>query len=141
MKTVFKNKPFFYVLLGYISSLILYNIFLGITTKNYLALLPIAIQSVLLFLMLTYNKYARIALIWWTTIFQIIGFSLILMGSLLSLAGYAHKVTPVNKIIISSIELVIGITILTFLYKTVKVEWPARNNFQNTVDTQTAENG
>ena len=91
--------------------------------------------------MLTYNKYARIALIWWTIIFHIIGFSLILMGSLLSLAGYGHKVTPVNKIIISSIELIIGITILTFLYKTVKVEWPERNNFQNTVDTQTAENG
>jgi len=140
MKTIFKNKVFFYLLIGYISFLISYNIFLGITTKNYLALLPIAIQSVLLFLMLTYNKYARIALIWWTTIFQIIGFSLILMGSLLSLAG-ANKVTPVNKIIISSIELVIGITILTFLYKTVKVEWPARNNFENMVDPQTSENG
>jgi hypothetical protein len=141
MKTVFKNKTFFYVLLGYISFLLLYNIFLGITTKNYWGLLPIIIQVILLALMLTYNKYARIALIWWTIIFHIIDFSLTLMGSLLSLVGDAHKGAPINKIIFSSVMLIIGITILTFLYKTVKVEWPARNSFQNSVDTLTSENG
>ena len=125
MKTVFKNKTFFYLLISFISILLLWNLYTLISAGNVWAILPILIQTVLLILIFTNNQYARVSIIAWTIIVLIGASALGLLASLFDIGNDlidSTKVTDTNDIIYKLIQLILGILILDFTRRTVKVE-------------------
>jgi len=125
MKTVFKNKTFFYLLISIISILLLWNLYTLISTGNIWALLPILIQTVLLILIFTNHQYTRIGIIAWTIIAFVGPCILGLLASLFDMGNDlidSTKITDTNDIIYKLIQLVLGILILDFTRRTVKVE-------------------
>jgi len=125
MKTVFKNKTFFYLLIGLISILLLWNVYTLINTGNIWALLPILIQTVLLILIFTNHQYARVSIMAWTIIVLIGASALGLLASLFDIGNDlidSTKVTDTNYIIQKLIQLVLGVLMLDFTRRTVKVE-------------------
>ena len=122
MKIVFKNKTFYYLFVIYILILISWNLYAGIKTGNSSVTLPITIQSILLILSISHYKYARIAIIVWTVIFQIGGFALIVSGSLIKATMHGLQSINGRTFTFDSIEIAIGITILIYIKRTVVVK-------------------
>jgi hypothetical protein len=125
MKTVFKNKTFFYVLIGFISFFLLWNLYTLISTGNIWALLPISIQIVLLILIFTNHQYARVSIIVWAIVAFVGSSAAGLLASLLDIGNDlidSTKVTDTNYIIQKLTQLVLGVLILDFTRRTVKVE-------------------
>ena len=125
MKTVFKNKPFFYLLIGLISILLLWNVYTLISIGNLWTILPILIQTVLLILIFTNNQYARVSIMAWTIIVLIGASALGLLASLFDIGNDlidSTKVTDTNYIIQKLIQLVLGVLMLDFTRRTVKIE-------------------
>ena len=125
MKTIFKNKIFFYLLISFISILLLWNVYALISTGNIWALLPIFVQIMLLVLVFTNNQYARISTMVWTIIVLVGASAISLLASLFDIGNDLidnTKVTDTNDIIYKLIQLVLGVLILDFTRRTVKVE-------------------
>ncbi|WP_183575635.1 hypothetical protein HDF18_17205 [Mucilaginibacter sp. X5P1] len=123
-KTVFKNKGFFQFLVIYISILLLWNIYTGFYNRNLMALLPIGIQVILLTLMFKRDKYAKIAITYWTIIFQIVAFGLIVMGTSIKIINHdSFQGIKIYTFVFDILEIITGIVILIFIQRTVKVEW------------------
>lgn len=125
MKTIFKNKIFFYLLISFISILLLWNVYALISTGNIWALLPIFVQIMLLVLVFTNNQYARISIMVWTIIVLVGASAISLLASLFDIGNDLidnTKVTDTNDIIYKLIQLVLGVLILDFTRRTVKVE-------------------
>jgi hypothetical protein len=121
MRTIFKNNKFYQLLIGLIISLIVWNIYVGVMAKNIFALLPIAIQSVLLILILTHNHYARISILIWTTIFIIIGPGLIVLGNSLKIIDKGFKQINPYFFVFNLISIIIGVVIVSYTKRTVVV--------------------
>jgi hypothetical protein len=126
LKAVFKNKIFHYLLVAFISILLIWNAFIGISTSNIWAFVPIFIQVVLLALIFTRSRYTRIAIIWWSIIFLIATPCVELLARILD-AGNAildngYIGTGIYSIVYSIGTLIIGILILDFTKRTVIVE-------------------
>jgi len=125
MKTVFKNKTFFYLLVSLISILLFWNLYALISTGNVWAILPIFIQIVLLILIFTNHRYARVGIMAWTIIVLIGASALGLLASLFDIGNDlidSTKTTNTNDIIYKLIQLIVGVLILDFTRRTVKVE-------------------
>jgi hypothetical protein len=122
MRTVFKNKTFYYLFVSYILLLIFYNLYTGIRSGNSSVMLPITIQSVLLLLVLSHRKYARIAIIVWTAFFQIGGFALMVLGALLNMTVKGFQGFSFYTFIFKVIEIIIGIVILSYVKRTVIID-------------------
>jgi len=122
MKTIFKNKRFFYLLISFIALLILWNFYVLIQAKNYWAFLPISIEAILLALILTYNQYARIAILVWTAIFIIMSPALSALGSILGI--YDNGSTEINtySFAFNLGSIIAGIFIVDYTRRTVIVQ-------------------
>ncbi len=120
MKTYFNSITFYWILLSSISLLLVINLLTFVITLNPIALLPILIQSLLLFLIFTKHKYAKIGVKIWTIIFLIIANGLQLLGIILQVVGGENP----NKTILDFVGLIIliliGVAILVFTNKTVE---------------------
>jgi len=127
MKTVFKNKTFRYILICFFSIFILWYVFIGVTGKTIGAVIPILIQVILLILIITYNKYARIGIIIWTA-FLIVGSCLTLLAFLFdgdnNFIKGSSKITDMHNIVFDIFQLAVSIFILYFTIRTIKVERP-----------------
>jgi hypothetical protein len=126
-KSVFKNKTFFYLLIGCIPALLLWNLYALIITGNTYALIPAFSQIILLVLILTRDKYARIAIIIWAIIL-IIGPSLGLLADVLDIGNNLwdndFKGIDVYNVVNVLVQLAGGILVLDFTRRTVRVEYP-----------------
>jgi hypothetical protein len=125
MKTVFKNKTFFYLLISFICILLLWNLYALISAGSIWAIVAVLIQIVLLILIVTNHQYARISIIAWTIIAFVGSCILGLLASLLDIGNDLidkTKSTDTNYIVFKLIQLIIGILILDFTRRTVKVE-------------------
>jgi len=128
MKTVFKNQTFLYPLISFICILFLWNVYAGIIDENIWAVIPIAIEIVLLLFIINRYEYACIAILVWTIIALIISPAIDLLATFFDIGNnFIDKETGaigVYGIIVNVIELAIGILILDYTRRTVKVEFP-----------------
>lgn len=122
MKTYFNNITFYWILISSISLLLLINVITFISTLNPIALLPITIQSVLLYLMFTKHKYAKIGIKIWTILFLMIANGLQLLGAILQIIGGGNPNTTILDYLKFSILILIGVIILIFTNKTIETK-------------------
>jgi hypothetical protein len=135
MKTIFTNKIFFYLLISFISLLLLWSIYNLIITRSIWAVSPILFQTIIIILILTGNQYAKIAVIAWAIIVFIIAQIFGLIALVLDLINEYIDNTPkainISDSIYKLIMLVIGVLIVDYTRRTVKVERPVINEIED----------
>lgn len=121
-KTIFKNQIYYKILLVVLSILILWNVYALLTVRNYLSLITITVLSIVLLLIITKNKHAKIGLNIWTV--------LLIIGPTLSIAGKSIKIflgddipNVVSQLVMSITTLICGLFIHHFNKTTVTVEF------------------
>jgi len=116
-KIRFKEKTFEYALIGYIILLLCWN-FYGLTSGTFKALLPIAIQGILLFLIFSKNKNAKIGIKIWAIILILShGISFLAKLFKIALGDEINLTELLNKVVF----LTIGILIYVFNEKYVEI--------------------
>jgi hypothetical protein len=96
-----------------------YNIFLFVKTINIYGLVPIFIEIILLILILTKSRYAKIGIILWASIFLIIGYGFELAADLIDAFNDSFITIKTGLIIQSAVGLAIGILIISYTRSTV----------------------
>ena len=122
MKTEFKNIFFYWLLVGLIGFMLIWNIISLIFQFNLLTFLPITIQIFLLYLILSKNKYAKIGIKIWTILFVITAFGLQFLGKTLKIFADGFIAFNPAEYFRVLFFLIIGILILVFTVKTVVVK-------------------
>ncbi|HVV56321.1 MAG TPA: hypothetical protein VHC47_13395 [Mucilaginibacter sp.] len=123
-QTVFKNRLFYYLLIGFITALLIYNIYIFIKMLNVFVLLPIALQLTLLTLIFSKNQYARIGILVWASIALLIGSGLDIIGSIMDIPNnLIDNISsfPVESYIFNLTDIAIGILIISYTRRTVLV--------------------
>jgi|SRR5579863_1284417 len=121
MKTFFKSQKFYYLLICFIIGLIIWNLYSGIKGQNFWAILPVSIQSVLLALILTHNRYARISILIWAIIFIIGAPALGVLTDTITVFDEGFEKVNINGLVENLVSVVLGILIVDFTRRTVKV--------------------
>jgi len=116
-KIKFKEKAFEYSLIGYIILLLSWNLY-GLTTGNIKALLPITIQGVLIFLILSKNKNAKIGIKIWAIIL-ILSHGISFLAKLFKI-GLGDEIN-LTELLTKAISLTIGILIYVCNEKYVEI--------------------
>ena len=122
MKTVFKNKKFFYLLISFILLYILWNFYVLIKALNYWAFLPISIEAILVILIITHNQYARIAILVWTIASNIIGPALSALVSIIAIVDNGFKEINTYDFGFDILSIISGILIVDYTKRTVIVQ-------------------
>ena len=121
-KVVFNNRTFYILLISLIILLIGYNSYILIVAANPYVLITIFIEIVLLILIFTKHRYAKIGIFIWAILALIIGYGFELIASMMDdFAGDAES-SSVNSLLYNFAGLVIGIAIIYFTKKTVIVK-------------------
>ncbi|WP_242203166.1 hypothetical protein [Aestuariivivens insulae] len=116
-KIRFKEKAFEYALIGYIILKLLWNIY-GLTTGITKALIPITLQGILLYLIFSKHKYAKIGIKIWAIIL-ILSYGLSFLAKIVKiiLGDEIETTVLLNKALL----LTIGILIYVFNEKYVEI--------------------
>lgn len=119
-KSKFNNEVYYWIIISIIILLLTYNLYLTIVYNYLIGLLPVTIQSILLFLILKKNKFAKIGIKLWAWIFLIIAYGLQFIGHLLK----DVVVSFVNFDLIFYIKTGIGVSVgfLIFIYANKTIE-------------------
>jgi len=117
----FSSKTFYWTIIVIIGGLLIRNIYAIIVTEQIVGLLPITIQGVLIGLILTKNQYARIGIKIWALIFLAIASGLQFVGRLLQDAVDNFANANSLHYITTGFTVLVGILIVAFANKTVKV--------------------
>ncbi len=112
------NESYYKSLILIISTLLIYNIYSTIISKNLIGVLPIILQSVLIYLLLTKNKLAQNVIKIWTIIvffiaqgLRIIGMGMQTLGKNMQGEENATEILSTEKILLAAILIIIGIII------------------------------
>ncbi|ETN93965.1 hypothetical protein [Zhouia amylolytica] len=104
-RTVFKNQSFYILLITFLGILLCWNLWTFWNSKNLIALIPAIIQIIILGLIFTKNKQAKLAIKIWAII--------LIAGPSLSILGNTIKVLLGDEILSKIMPLIIQILILT----------------------------
>lgn len=117
----FSNQTVYWTIIAIIGGLIIWNLYATIIMGNLIGLLPITIQGILISLILTKNKYAKIGIKIWAIIFMAIASGLQFTGQLLQDA--ADNFANANSLyyIMRGLIFLVGILIVIFVNKTVDI--------------------
>ncbi len=80
-----ENQTYYRILIGLLIIILIYNLFVFVQSMNLIGVLPILFQSLLLFLLLTKNKYSQIVIKYWIGFICIV-LQVIKLGSTLLIA-------------------------------------------------------
>jgi len=112
------NETYYKLLIGILCTLILYNIYTIIATGNIIGILPILIESVLIYCLVTKNSISQKAIEIWIIVAFFVAQGLKIIGTAMqSLAKYiqgeegAIEMLTSDKIIYSVIFVIVGIII------------------------------
>lgn len=112
------DDTYYKVLIGILSALILFNLYATITTQNLIGILPILIQSALVYLLITKHTFSQKALkIWVMVVFfgaqglKIIGIGIQAWSKNMKGAENALEMLTSEKIIYAFAFVIIGIII------------------------------
>lgn len=110
------DDTYYKVLIGILSALILYNIYATFTTQNLIGILPILIQSALIYLLITKNTFSQKAIkIWLIVVFfgaqalRIIGIGMQAWAKNMKGEESALEMLTSDKMIYAIIFVIIGI--------------------------------
>ena len=120
-KTVFKNRLFYILLIGFIIILLMYNCFISIKSSNIYGLIPFLVEIILLVLIFTKNQYAKLSILIWTVIALIIGSGFEVIADLMDDFNTDFKATKIDSFIYNVLGLIVGILILDYTRRTVVV--------------------
>jgi hypothetical protein len=120
-KTVFKNRLFYILLIGFIIIFLIYNSYVFIKSSDIYVLIPILIEIALLILILTKNQYAKLSILIWAVIALIIGFGFELIASLIDDFNTDFQATEIDSLIYNTLGLIAGILIIDYTKRTVSV--------------------
>lgn len=117
VKTIFKNKVFYLLLISCLILLSAWNIY-SLTIGNSKAIIPILIQGILIFLILTENKHAKLGISIWAI--------LLMFSNGISFLAKLFKIFLGDEIVFSAllnkiVFLTIGVLIYFFNKKYVDV--------------------
>ncbi|MFT4663668.1 MAG: hypothetical protein ACI9VN_003633 [Patescibacteria group bacterium] len=112
------NETYYNGLIGILSALVFYNICVALTTFSYIGLLPILIQSALIYLLITKNTISEKAIKIWLIVFffaapgiKITGIGMQAWAKYMKGEENALEMLTSNKVIYSLLFIVIGIII------------------------------
>jgi len=120
MKTVFRNKWFYRLLIIYIFLLLIWNSFMVIK-GDYLGLIAVIIELFLLYLLFNKHKLAKPAIMVWA-VFLIIGPGLVLLGKLIKFGIGDELNSDLDELIKHLLLLTFGIIIYYFNKTTVLIQ-------------------
>lgn len=120
-KSNFSSIPFFYCIVIFLSSLLLWNIFFIGSMGLNIGLITIGIQASVLILTLTKNRYAKISIMVFGALFFVLGSGLQLVGRLLQDIGYDFKNFNLFFYSRNIILIMIGFFIVITANKTIKI--------------------
>ena len=121
-ETVFRNRLFYILLIGFIVVLMMYNCFISIRSSNIYGLIPILIEIVLLILIFTKNQYARLGILIWTVIALIIGSGFEVIADVMDDFNNDFKAaTQIDSFMYNILGLIAGILIIDYTRRTVIV--------------------
>ena len=115
------NKKFFYLLISFIVLFILWNFYALIKANNYWAFLPVSIEAILLLLIITHNRYARIATLIWTIIFIIISPALSVLGSVMGIYDNGSTEISTYSFAFNVGSIIVGVFIIDYTRRTIVV--------------------
>lgn len=118
--TEFKNQTFYFCVLALLSCLILYNCYVIITFQEVWGIIPILIQAVIIGMIITKHRFARLILKIWAIVFLIIGSSLQILGQGIQ-DILDDRVVDFVFYIVATINLLIGSLVVYFTNTTVVV--------------------
>lgn len=116
-RLIFKEKTFEYSLITYIIILLFWNFYV-LTSGALVAILPLILQGILLFLILSKNKNAKIVIKFWSIILILShGISFLAKVLKISLGDNINLTELLNK----TVFLIVGILIYVFNEKYVEI--------------------
>lgn len=118
-KTIFKDSLFYWLLISLLFITLIWN-FYTLLTGVLVSLIPITIQLIIIYLILTKNKHTKIGIKIWSLIL-IVGPSLSFFGKLLKIIIGDNFQPMTIDMIQNLIMLIIGIFIYTYNQNTVEV--------------------
>lgn len=123
-KTVFKNQNFHALLLTALGILFCWNLFNVLFAQSYISLLPLGIQAVVLYLILTKDKYAKQGIMVWSAIL-IIGSGLFILGKTFTMVMGAEEdmVGMIGPMVLKIVFLTIGLLVYHYNDTTVELEF------------------
>ncbi len=120
IKTIFNNLTFYAIIIALLLILLCWNLYTFFVTNNFIPLIPAAVLAVVLTLVLTRHKHAKLGNKIWSII--------LIVGPLLSIIGKAVKIflgNPLNEIsplVLQLIILFIGLAVYHYNGLTVEVK-------------------
>jgi hypothetical protein len=118
----FRSKIFYWLLIVFLSGLIICNLYNEIASINPMLILSTTIQVTLLILVLTKHKAAKIGLQIWSTLFLIIASVLQISGHVLKCIVDGFSNNDYLFLFNVGFLLLVGILILIFTNNTVDIE-------------------
>jgi hypothetical protein len=99
-----------------------WNVTILISTGTLLAIMPLTIGAVLIFLIATKNKFSRLAIMIWSMIFLIIASSLQLLGRLITDSVDNFAAFDLPYYVKAIISIAIGLVIYIYAKNTIVIE-------------------
>lgn len=119
-KSNFKSKTFYWIVILFLTVILIWNLYSIIYSSNLLGLLPITIQFILLALIFTKHKYAKLGIKFWAILFLIISSGLQFIGRLLQDMGNGFINVDFQHYLTTALTVLIGIIIVIYTNKTVE---------------------
>lgn len=125
-KTVFKNQNFHALVITALGILFCWNLYNVLFAKSYFSLIPLTVQAVVLCLILTRDKNAKLGIRVWSVI-MMIGPGLSILGKILKMATGDDIVSMMGPLILQLIFLAVGLLCYHYNDTTVEVEFVDQN--------------
>lgn len=120
METVFKNRWFYKLLIIYILLILIWNTYMVIS-GNYLGLIAVVIELILLYLLFNKHRLAKMAIHFWAII-MMVGPGLSITGKLIKMATGDDLNFMVDSLVQNLLLFTFGLLIYYFNKRTVFVQ-------------------
>lgn len=120
-KSIFTNVVFYWVIISFLSVLLMWNLYLTIAHSILAGLLPIVVQATLLTLIIRRHEHAKNGIKLWAIIFLIAGSGLQFFGRLLEDLTDSFTNVDLQHYLTTGLSILIGIIIVSYTNKTVEV--------------------
>lgn len=120
-KVKFNSEIYFWIISSILILLMAYNLYVTLVQRLLMGLLPIIIQSVLLVLLFTKNRMAKIGVKIWSMVFLVIASGLQLIGKLIVDAAESFANMNLGFYFQTTLSLIIGLLIFIFAEKTIEI--------------------
>jgi hypothetical protein len=121
-KAKFSNEYFYLSMLLFLFGLFAWNVIILISSGTLLAIMPLTIGAVLIFLIATKNKFSRLAIMIWSMIFLIIASILQLLGRLITDSIDNFVAFDLPYYVKAIISIAIGLVIYIYAKNTIVIE-------------------